>query len=117
MTNYNNYYMEAIVNFGAQRQPQRLLVDTGSSWTWTMADNCSNDSKLAKCRETTEVFHPRESESFQALGEKKYIKYGKGEIEGDRVKDTVAMGPAESPDEIKADEFPFLLVYQSARNF
>ena len=21
MTNYNNYYMEAIVNFGAQRQP------------------------------------------------------------------------------------------------
>ena len=84
-----------------------------------MADNCSNDSKLAKCSETKKVFHPRESESFKALGEKKYIKYGKGEIEGDRVMDTIAMGPKGSPDEIKADEFPFLLVYtdQAARNF
>ena len=92
MTNYNNYYMEAVFNFGAQRQPQRLLVDTGSSWTWTLADNCPVDSKIASCLETKKVFHPRGSESFQALGEKKYIKYGRGEIEGDRVLDTIALG-------------------------
>ena len=54
-----------------------------------------------------------DSETFEATGGIKYIKYGKGSVRGDIVEDTISMGFDSAGDEIKADEFPFLLNYVS----
>ena len=86
-------------------------MDTGSSWTWTLADNCSADSNLLRCIYTKRFFHPVDSETFKATGDVKFIQYGKGSIRGDIVQDTISMGTDMNGNEIKADEFPFLLDY------
>lgn len=64
MNNYNNYFMSVIVNLGSERQPQELHIDTGSSWTWTYADNCPAYSSLTSCANTRNVFHPIDSDTF-----------------------------------------------------
>ena len=89
-------------------------MDTGSSWTWTFADNCSADSNQWSCRFTKSFFHVVDSETFQATNDVKFIQYGKGSIRGDIVTDTISMGFDENDNEIKADDFPFLLDYTAS---
>ena len=107
--------MTAMLQFGSERQPQEVLVDTGSSWLWTYGDHCPEDSPLLSCQKTKTTFHPMESHSFEPTGKTKYIKYGKGSVEGDIVHDTVSIGDTMNQDsttkELKADDFPFLVKY------
>ena len=108
--------MKATLDFGSERQPQELLVDTGSSWTWTYADNCMADSIHPACRKTKKAFHAVESETFQATGDVKFIQYGKGSVRGDIVKDTISMGFDAAGDEVKADDFHFFIDYMKNGN-
>ena len=111
MSNHGNFYMSTTLNFGSERQPQEVLVDTGSSWLWTYGDNCPADSSRDICSHSKNVFHPMESKTFETTGQTKYIKYGKGSVKGDIVMDTVSIGTSEDGDELKADAFSFMVKY------
>jgi len=73
MSNRDNFYTSTTVNFGKQRQPIELLVDTGSSWTWTYSDDCSADSTSAICQTTKGDFHHVDSETFTRTDKTKFI--------------------------------------------
>ena len=110
--------MKTTINFGSERQHQELLVDTGSSWTWAYADRCSADeADLAECKATKNLFHPVDSDTFHSTGETKYIKYGRGQVTGEIVKDTLSMdlggvvSESDIKSEIKVDDFPFFIRY------
>ena len=98
-------------------------MDTGSSWTWTKADECSSDSDSLTCMFTKEYFHPLSSTSFVDLNMKHSIKYGDNKIvEGSIVRDTFSFGPLPDANldssqsrEIVGDNVRFMVQY-GARN-
>jgi hypothetical protein len=66
------------IGFGSQRQVVNLLVDTGSSWTWTSVDDC--DPTIEKC--TQKAFHAQASDSFVLTDTFKSIVYGSHKSDG-----------------------------------
>lgn len=62
-----NAYFVSKFYFGSQRQPIYLAVDTGSSWTWTMTDDCKVD--CADYRSYEETFEKRGVPGFVPGGD------------------------------------------------
>ena len=109
-------YSSAVLRIGSERQPAELLVDTGSSWTWTFADACEIDDMDPECWATRNDFHPASSTTFKRLNDTHHIKYGDNTtISGDIVTDTISFGEGTDPDnmvELKADDMRFMLKYE-----
>ena len=115
MTNKKNYYTYAQLNFGEQYQPIKVNVDTGSSWIWTYADECTPQQQIYDLRcKASNSFHTKNSSTIQYTGDTKFIQYGKGTTEGQIVKDTVSIGDAEDDEIIEVYDMPFILQEKGA---
>jgi hypothetical protein len=96
--NYYNLQYYATFHVGTPGQEITLILDTGSSWTWVPASNCS-------CHETNYSFQSNTSSSFKGSGEMIVQHYGRGMISGQIFQDSLRAGPVSASQEM-------ILVYQ-----
>ena len=79
MTAYDfNIYFETVMKFGTEEQPLNLVVDTGSSWTWVLTDQCVD---IDDCVDHNS-FHYLMSDTFSTSTDTKKITYGDRVTEG-----------------------------------
>ena len=83
-------YYTASFDFGTPPQRQELIVDTGSSWVWTWADECPDPNWDSQCRKTVGRFHTLNSETLSYTGATQYVEYGIGTSQGPVCKDVVS---------------------------
>jgi hypothetical protein len=74
--NNDNYQYSISVYVGEHRQQVELIIDTGSSWTWLMADDCP----AWQCKGTR--YDQYQSETFKETTKLYDITYGIGYVEG-----------------------------------
>ena len=108
-----DYYYTAAFDIGTPGQTRHLLVDTGSSWLWTWADDCPNPEIFSCEFDSVDIlspprerFHPNLSETFRYTGDEKLIEYGVGESSGPVATDFVRM--TELP-QVYASNFEFFV--------
>ncbi len=101
---FGNSFFECSIDFGSQKQPLYLLIDTGSSWTWTSVDDCNPST--SKC--VADSFHQLASTTYVNTGVEKKIVYGSTQAIGNISSDLV--GLTNSSLSVFAD---FLSVYSS----
>jgi hypothetical protein len=51
-----------LIDYGSERQPLEIIVDTGSSWLWAYADDC--DPNTETCPQKN-IFHTGGSTTFR----------------------------------------------------
>ena len=106
MKNFNTYWYSVDFLVGTPPQKRTLLLDTGSSWLWTWADECINADQSDRCKVTENRFHVKQSTTFEWTGEEKYIKYGSGSASGPICTDNFLFAGHEH---IRAEKFEFFL--------
>lgn len=47
--NHSLFWYSAEFTIGTPPQKRDLLIDTGSSWTWTWADECASENRSIGC--------------------------------------------------------------------
>lgn len=117
-TDLKSYGYLAEIQFGTSPQSFDLLLDTGSSWTWV--DSCNSEIhpqwKENECPEY--YFNEDASSTLQCTDEYKFIKYGRGAMNGQICKDYMQV-TGESQEFAKGF-MPFLSnqhKWPSARNY
>ena len=75
--NYINYEYFTTVNVGSHRQAMSLIIDTGSSWTWLVGEDCPNPQQ---CSGTP--YKSGMSQTFFETEKQYDITYKKGYVEG-----------------------------------
>ncbi|KAI0843446.1 acid protease [Hypoxylon sp. FL0890] len=86
-TDYS-YFIEA--NFGSEKKPMYMLVDTGASTTWVMGSGC----KSSACTKHN-TFGPNDSKTYNDTGDNYSVEYGSGEVSGHVVSDSISIGDLE----------------------
>ena len=102
-------FYSARFDIGTPPQPFNFFLDTGSSWSWIRADNCTD----AACMQSNR-FHTVLSSTYEETGEKKHIQYTTGSAEGNICLDTFAFGGQRS---VRADKFKFFVQYDDYFGF
>lgn len=81
-----DYQYFASFQFGTQHQTMKLLLDTGSSWTWVPSSDCPD----SQCPNRHYNYH--HSLKFHNTTVISEVFYGVGSIEGHIVSDVVSLG-------------------------
>ena len=56
-----NMFFQTQLKFGSTQQPINLIIDTGSSWTWTLIDECEQSD----CLDVDDYFYSPFLEFYQ----------------------------------------------------
>lgn len=98
LTNYYNvidgvlqYQYYCPMTLGSPPQIFDVILDTGSHLLWVPSANCTN------CPKDTRKFDSSASASATPLSLRGHIKYGKGEVEGFYLKDSLEFQGVKSP--------------------
>ncbi|KAI1136609.1 acid protease [Hypoxylon sp. FL0543] len=86
-TDYS-YFLEA--NFGSEKKPMYMLVDTGASTTWVMGSGCTSSA----CSKHN-TFGPNDSKTYNDTGDNYSVEYGSGEVSGHVISDSISIGGLE----------------------
>ncbi|KAI1418119.1 acid protease [Hypoxylon sp. FL1857] len=86
-TDYS-YFIEA--NFGSEKKPMYMLVDTGASTTWVMGSGCTSSA----CTKHN-TFGPNDSKTYNDTGSNYSVEYGSGDVSGHVVSDTISIAGLE----------------------
>lgn len=89
---------------GTPAQPRMLLLDTGSSWMWTWADDCQDASQSDLCQYQEDRFHYKNSKTFVMSDEVREINYVSGYSFGPVCTDTISFNQS-----IRAESFKFFI--------
>ncbi|KAI0147819.1 aspartic peptidase domain-containing protein [Xylariaceae sp. FL1272] len=81
-----DYSYFAEVEFGSNKTPLYMLLDTGASTTWVMGSMCESPSCTSH-----NTFGPDDSDSYEEMGKPYSIEYGTGSVEGTLVQDAVSL--------------------------
>eukprot|EP00347_Sterkiella_histriomuscorum_P004811 403359005 len=68
------------IAFGSEYQQMKLLVDTGSSWTWVGLTDCVDGLLVSQC--DPGYYQYKKSTTFTETKDYKFIKYGSGSVGG-----------------------------------
>jgi hypothetical protein len=74
---FANSIFTTLLDFGSQRQPLEVIVDTGSSWVWAYADDCNPETQTCP---NNNIFHTGGSLTFSPTTEAHKIAYGSMEV-------------------------------------
>ncbi|CAG9315462.1 NAPSA_2 [Blepharisma stoltei] len=107
ITNYQNAQYYGMISIGTPAQSFSCLFDTSSTILWVIEKGCTT------CHKCNNTFSPSNSTTYKSLGVNKTITYLKGEISGEMVTDTVAIGDSSS---INATDYAFLLANNEEDN-
>ena len=98
-----NIFIETDLLLGSQQQPLNVVIDTGSSWTWALTDECDD---IDDCPNES-AFHYLLSDTFQLTDETKSITYGDRVTEGLICSDNVG---TEASEDLIVANFPMIKV-------
>ena len=66
---------------GSHRHPVKMIIDTGSSWTWVQGKKCPKH----QCKGNK--YYKKKSDTTNRMKKKVKIRYGKGMVKGKLYKD------------------------------
>lgn len=84
MQDYQDIQLFTTLYVGSEKQPLKMIFDSGSNWFWVQSEKCSDCSKEDKYR-------TGESTTFNSFGYENKLKYGSGTLTGVVAEDTVCL--------------------------